>query len=156
MKKISLLLLAVVALGACKKDDSNPTPSASKTDLLTAKNWRISSQSSTTVTSGKSTTTDEYASSPACERDDFTKFSANKMLVVDEGATKCNTSDPQTQSGSWDFNSDQTKLNLSSPTYGGLLIPLDIIELSSTTLHLRYTDTSSSGTSTEDITFTAF
>jgi hypothetical protein len=155
MKKLSFLLLAAIALGGCKKDDNSPS-SPSKADLLTAKNWRISAQKSISTVGTQTFTTDEYAASPACERDNFAKFNTNKSVVFDEGASKCDTSDPQTESGTWDFNSDQTKLNLNDPSLGGVIIPFDIVELSATTLHIRYTNSASGASSTEDVTFTAF
>ncbi|MDO7885897.1 lipocalin family protein [Hymenobacter cheonanensis] len=161
MKKLSLLFLAALALGSCKKNDDNSPSSASKTDLLTAKSWRISAQTySVAVNSGTPTVSDEYASSPACERDNFLKFNTNKSLTADEGATKCSPSDPQTQSGSWDLTTNDTKLTLADPSQGGIPIPFDIVDLSATTLHLRYAATVSLGgvstTSVNDITFTAF
>lgn len=159
MKKLSLLLLAALALGSCKKSDTSPaTPS--KTDLLTAKSWRLSADKITSTVGTTSNTTDEYASSPACERDNFIKFNTNKTATFDEGPTKCNTPDPQTESGTWDFNSDGTKLTLTDPSGSGLAIQEDILELTATTLRLRITSSYSTGgvtaTSTEETTYTAF
>jgi hypothetical protein len=163
MRKISLLLLVAVTLGACKKDSEN-TPTTSKTDLLAAKSWRISTQtssfSSSNINNGTPVTTDEYAASSACERDNFIKFNTNKTLVVDEGASRCDTSDPQTQNGTWDFNSDQTKLTMIDPSQGSVPIQFDIVELSASKLQLRYSYSYSSGgisaTQTENVTFSAF
>ena len=160
MKYFFLLALGVVALGACKKD-SEPAPgSSSRTDLLTAKNWRLSAYTSTYTAGGVSVPTDEFAAMSACERDNFAKFSANKSVVFDEGATKCDPTDPQTETGSWDFNGDQTKLTIPVPQLGGTPLPLDIVDLSATTLHLRYSYTYSTGgvsySQAEDLTFTAF
>lgn len=161
MKKLSILFLAALALGSCKKNDDNSPSSASKTDLLTAKNWRISAQTySVAVSNGTPTVSDEYANSAACERDNFLKFNTNKSLTADEGATKCSPSDPQTQSGTWDLTTNDTKLTLADPSQGGVPIPFDVVALSATTLHLRYAATVSLGgtstTSVNDITFTAF
>lgn len=161
MKKLSLLFLAVLALGSCKKNDSN-SPTPSKTDLLTAKNWRLTADktTSTSSVSPNSVVTDEYATSPACERDNFIKFNTNKTAVYDEGATKCSTSDPQTASAAWDFNSDATKLTFTDPSGSGLSIQEDILELTATTLRLRVTSSYTAGgitaTSTEETTYTAF
>ena len=161
MKKLSLLLLLAATIGGCKKDSET---SPGKADLLVAKSWRISAQtssfSSSSINNGAVVVTDEYASSAACERDNFIKFSANKTLVADEGATRCSTSDPQTQSGTWDFNSDQTKLSLLDPSQASIAIPFDVVELSASTLHIRYSYSYSSGgisaTQVEDITFKSF
>ena len=162
MRKASLLLLLAAALGSCKKDnETTPTASASKADLLVAKSWRISAETSTyTVTGSTPIITNEYAGAATCERDDFLKFNANKTAVFDEGATKCNTSDPQTQNGTWDLTTNDTKLSLLDPSQGSIAFPFDVITLSANTLQLRYSYSYSSGgisaTQTRDVTFTAF
>ncbi len=160
MKKLSLFLFVAVTLGACKKDNENtPTP-PSRTELLTAKNWRISGHTSTTVSNGTTIKKDEYAASPACERDDFTKFNASKVVVYDQGASKCDASDPQTENGAWDINKDETKLTVASPALASLALPCDIVELTATTLHIRFVIPIPGGTATDsetdDVTFTAF
>lgn len=166
MKKVFLLMLGVASLSACKKD-SEPTPTASsRTDLLLAKNWRLSAQTTTftsAATNGIPAMTnvaDVYATyyGDACKRDNSLKFNSNKTIVMDEGATKCSASDPQTQAGTWNFNSDETKLTLVDPAQGGTLQPFDVVELSATTLRLRHIIVTNGGvlvTSTNDITFTA-
>jgi hypothetical protein len=149
MIKPLLFVLGVASLGACKKNNET-SPEASRTELLTTKSWRLSASTITTGTSVK----DEYATSEACERDNFIKFNTNKSVVVDEGATRCDPADMQTQTSTWDFNSDQTKLTI--PVYAGVIIAADIVELSATTLRVRYTDTSNAPTETYDYVFNSF
>jgi hypothetical protein len=151
-----LLPLAMgLSLTACKKD-SETTPAPTKSELLTAKNWRVSAAVTTTkVGTAATTTVDDYAGSPACEKDDFIKFEANKTLVANGGTVLC-PGDPQTASGAWDFNSDQTKLTLGVGSTG-LVGQYDLAELSATTLKISTTDTSTPGTvETSTITFTSF
>lgn len=149
MKKLSFLLLGALALGSCKKSNDNSPASPSKTDLLTAKNWRITMA---TVT---------LAGSPLpgaiekCSLDDFLKFSADKSLVHDEGATKCDPTDPQTDKGTWSMPSD-AKLTVALPSSSYPDGTFDIKELSATTMHLYMSDTQSGVTLTYDLTFTAF
>ena len=149
-KKLFLSLLVTASLGACKKEQASVAPS--RTYLLTAKNWR---KTAWTITSGSAAPTDVYAQLPACERDDFYKFNADKSLVRDAGATRCNMADPQTRPGTWNFNSDQTVLTLADAS-GNSPAANEVLELSATTLHLRTSRTSGTTTSTGDITFTAF
>jgi hypothetical protein len=149
MIKPFLFVLGVAALGACKKNNET-SPEASRTELLTTKSWRMSAATTTKGT----VKTDEYAATQACERDNLIKFNTNKSVVVDEGATRCDPADPQTQISTWDFNNDQTKLTI--PISPGLSIAADIVELSATTLHVRYIDTSTSPTETYDYVFTSF
>lgn len=76
MKKPLLLALACLVLGACKKDNS-----ASRTYLLTSKNWRVSAATQTLVVNGQPVVTDTYATYPACARDDFYRFGSNNLVV---------------------------------------------------------------------------
>jgi len=159
MKKLLLFGLAAASLSACKKE-SQTTPSPSKTELLTAKNWRLTAYTSTVTVTGNSSSTNTgniYALLSACQKDNFFKFNTDKTLVEDEGSIVCiNT--PQKTSYTWEFSSDQTRLLVTSPVstddFG------TITELSSTTLRLRNTDiVTANGTTTttvDDATYTAF
>jgi len=161
MKKLFLIALAVSSLSACKKDSEN---SPSKTDLLTSKKWRITAdtETSTTTITGSApvtTTTNQYATTAACEKDNYTQFNNNKTLVLDEGASKCSSNDPQQTTGTWDLSSDQTKLTVGvSGTTG--TNTLDVLELTASTLRLRqsysYTTTGATYSGTSETTFTSF
>ncbi|RZK88719.1 MAG: hypothetical protein EOO62_37255 [Hymenobacter sp.] len=150
MKKLCLLLGAIAVLGACKKDsDSDPSPATSRTDLLTAKPW----QASTVNLSLNGVPLPSSQVVSACQLDNTYKFNADKTLVVDEGATKCNTTDPQTQTGTWAFtNNDQNKLTIAVPNsaFNG---NFDIKALSSSTLQLTTTQSLNGLTYTIDATF---
>lgn len=150
VKKLSLLILATLALGSCKKNDNTtPTPVATRADMLTAKNWRVT------------TATVTLAGVPlpgylqACSLDDFLKFSADKTLVHDEGASKCDPADAQKDNGTWSMPSD-AKLTIALPNSSYPDGTFDIKELSATTMHLYLSDTQLGVPSTIDITFTAF
>ncbi|KAB2917679.1 MAG: hypothetical protein F9K23_04665 [Bacteroidetes bacterium] len=109
--QIKLMLVAVAALAltatSCKKDaDENPTPSPApaptKTQLLTAKSWRM--------TSMKVGTMDYIGFLPACQKDDFMTFKTNFTVIDDEGATKCDPSDPQVETSAWSFINNETAI----------------------------------------------
>jgi hypothetical protein len=69
-----------------------------------------------------------------CELDDIYRFNSNKTFTVEEGATKCNTTDPQIkESGPWRFNAAETKLYLGTDS-------VEVIELTSSVLHLRFNE----------------
>jgi hypothetical protein len=149
------------ALGSCKKDTETMF---SKTDLLAVKSWRIVAQSSTysnsTINSGKAITTNQYAAKSSCERDNFFKFSSTGTLVLDEGETKCDSSAPQKQHGSWSFSGDQTRMTLQDPSQGIPMGTFEVVSLSHSKLELRYSSSYSSGgisaTQTEAVTLMAF
>lgn len=126
MKKIraSLLLITILAVAGCSKETN-----ITKTDLL-SKAWKYKTFSAV----AGALTIDVLSTLQPCELDDIYRFNSNKTYTVEEGATKCNSSDPQIkESGSWRFNAAETKLYLGTDS-------VDIIDLTSTSLHLRFTD----------------
>lgn len=146
MKKLLLLLGTTTVLSACKKSGDSPT--SSRTDLLTAKSWRLSTA---TVTAGgfpvpSSTFIQD------CNKDDSFKFNVDKTLVQDAGASKCNPTDPQTLTGTWALNSDQSKLTISIPN-SPLNGEAEVRELTSTTLRIYGTPSLSGVPLTLDATF---
>ena len=154
MKKLSLLLLAAVALGSCKKNDDNSPSAPSKTDLLTAKNWRPVTANITVTVAGQ---TVPFGNLDTCSKDDFLKFNTDKSLVHDAGATKCDASDPQTEKGTWSMPSD-AKLTVTLPASSSLPVDgtFDVKELTATDLHLTSTQTQNGGSYTIDITMKSF
>jgi hypothetical protein len=153
MSKLTPFLLLVAALAACKKDNASGLP---RTDLLTAHKWRLTAQTTTVVSNGTTTVTDEYAKLAACQRDNFTQFNPDNTLVIHEGATTCNPQSPQTWDGDWEYvNGDQNKLRFSAYV-SSYRAPFDILELSATTLRLRNGQSNSLNSSTNDMTLTAF
>lgn len=152
MKNIFLFVLSVglVVLSACKKE-SEGTPS--KTELLTAKNWRLTAYTSTVTVTGSSsstTTRDMYAPLLTCQKDDFFKFNADKTFVSDEGPIGCGTPPPK-PTYTWAFNSDQTKIIITTPAS-----PVDfgtITDLSATILRVPNTGiVTANGTTTTTTT----
>jgi hypothetical protein len=144
MKKAYLLLIGLAALGACNKN-SEPAPAPSRTDLLTTPKWKISTG---TVSLGTNSFPINVVL-PTCYNDDTFKFNTDKTVVDDAGATKCNATDPQTQTGSWSFaNSEQTQMQLTVPNTP-LNGTFDIKELTSNSLRL----TGTLSGATVDVTF---
>jgi hypothetical protein len=116
MKKQFVLLttaLAVFALtfSSCKKDSDNPSPTnntpapaPTKTQLLTANSWKATSM----VSMGF----DFFPHMSACEKDNFLTIKADGTYIEDEGATKCDPTDPQTSNGLWKFVNNQSAIVL--------------------------------------------
>ena len=154
-----LFMIAIsltVVFSACKKDKEDDAKT--KTELLTASNWKMTASTvnpempvydddgNIIGTSG-----DEFAQMEPCFKDDFTKFNTDFTVNFDEGPTKCDDSDPQTVSGTWTFKSNETMLTV---TQDGFTQDVNILELTSTTLKLQYSDSWESETYTFTITFT--
>jgi hypothetical protein len=122
--RLPLLMLALFAVAGCGKD-----PVITKTDLI-SKAWKYK----TFTAAAGALTLDVLSQMQPCELDDIYRFTTNKTFTVEEGATKCNASDPQIkESGPWRFNTAETKLYLGTDS-------VDVIELTSTVLHLRFNE----------------
>jgi hypothetical protein len=111
-----LLSITVLSLNACQKKDNNGTTNqlSAKTQLLIKANW-ILVDNETKVGAG-GTWGSNYQGFYACRKDDFLKFNSDNTGVSDEGATKCNTTDPQTAPFSWNFSENETKLTFQNTT----------------------------------------
>jgi hypothetical protein len=107
MKKILFLVsVLAIAVSGCKKDDD-----PSNTDKLTGKAWKVKSITvDPAISFGGTLITDIFSQLDDCDKDNTSTFNADKTYLDDEGATKCNPLDPQTTSGTWAFNSDETVL----------------------------------------------
>ena len=141
MRNSFLLLLLAGALAACKKEAS-PAP-ASKTDLLTAKNWRLTAATTVSIASSGNTTTDNYATEPLCARDNFRTYQRDNAVVFDEGPTTCNPASPQTTAIPWAWQDNETTLVHTVSTLSGTgpstaPVKYQVVELTASTLHLRY------------------
>ncbi len=77
----------------------------SRAELLVNRNWRLTAE---TEQIGGWQPTDVFASYQACEKDNFIRFEGNGQLKMDEGATKCSPSDPQTTFMNYYFNGYST------------------------------------------------
>jgi hypothetical protein len=126
--------------------------------MLTAKRWRLTAHNS----SFNQTPTDEYAQLGACQQDNLLQFNPDQTIIIDEGATKCNSADPQTRVAMWSMNYDGYTLLapyglLSSDYNSSLEMPsLIIMELTSTTLRLGYNYYSRGYGGSREFKYTAF
>ena len=156
---ISLVLFAFVISG-CKKDKKEtptPTPALTKTQMITAKPWKVTAVTVSPAIDwdGQGTmVTDIYSQMDACEKDDLVKFNTNGSYTLEEGTSVCVTGDPQVyETGTWAFNSNETALTI-TPS-GSTVYSYDIVSLSSTTL--TYNEIYNDGTTnyTYTVTMTA-
>lgn len=138
MRKLLFLAILVVFIGsmsACKKD--------SKTDILTGSSWKITAM---TVNPGiedpltQTTITDFYNSIyyPSCAKDNFMTFNEDGTSVSDEGSTKCTATDPQTSTGTWAFNSDETQITFEAGTDDEIVY--NISEMSDDMIKVSYSE----------------
>ena len=76
---------------------------------------------------------DFYAQLDNCSKDDLEKYNTNNTVTYDEGPTKCDPTDPQTQTSPWSFNSDETILTVDGESY-------KILTLTSTQLKMSFSE----------------
>jgi hypothetical protein len=136
MKKIIISLgLIIIGAAVCTSCNKSDDATADDTTLLMNKNWKVTGCVVSPAVNGN---TDMYAMAPACSKDDTYRFNANNVHVFDEGATKCFASDPQTISGTWNYNNITKKLWFHSQSTADITVT----ELTATTLKGTAKDTS--------------
>lgn len=138
MKKILFGFLAatLICFNSCKKDDGGGN--TDKTAILTSGKWQLTAQSTlTTKNAVAQPINDEYADLDGCERDDFMQLRSDKNIIMDEGASKCDPTDPQIYTvGTWSLLANDTKLRQSNVM---VTIDWDIEQLDDNTLKISTT-----------------
>jgi hypothetical protein len=122
---ISVLLVATLFFSACKKSSSHPK---TNTDFLTQASWKFDN--------AKAGGADVSSSLQTCQKDNVLTFSTNGTGSLDEGATKCTSTDPQTNPFDWNFASNETVLHVSTVLFAGGSSDFTIVTLNDTQLVL--------------------
>lgn len=134
-----IAILFLVTGISCSKNNDNPP---SKTALLTSSNWKLVAQTYHGDYDGDGTVDavdyNMYADFEACEKDNFMKFNTDGSGIADEGPSKCDAADPQTETVEWLFKENETILKIQQ---GFIALDFKILELTSSTLKLEFTDT---------------
>ena len=101
-------LAVVVGLTSCGDDDDNG-PAQNRTELLTAKTWRMTNLEG--QVNGQTTSYWNFVFD-ACEQDDESKFNADGTYVLTDTGEECSPDNSET--GTWAFNADQTVLTVAT------------------------------------------
>jgi hypothetical protein len=136
----SLLFVSALTLlmGSCKKETTNPTPAQTNTDHLTTSAWKHESSGVDTDKDGSINVplATLGVTLPACRLDNLLTFKKDNTAMADEGATKCNDSDPQSTNFNWSFADNEKSLNISGNVFPELNGKFNIKTLTNTTLTL--------------------
>lgn len=132
IKNISIALsLVLVTLFSCKKSEVVVSPKT-KTEFLagtSSKSWK----NTKAIAANGGLTIDLVNSQPTCVVDNILTFSTTKTYEIREGATKCNTADPDlVLKANWGFNADETKFTVDKISFQGRQfdnVSFDIVEL---------------------------
>lgn len=108
-KIATLLLFTAASLSACKKDKDEPK---SRTALLTEKAWLYVDYGRDDNNDGVLSKDESYVES--CEVDDSFKFNTDGTLVEHDNTTRCDASDPESNTMKWSFQNNETELLLST------------------------------------------
>jgi hypothetical protein len=140
---LAIVLLLSLFFAACKK--SSGDKAKTNTVLITQTSWKFDN--------AKVSGVDVSSLLQACETDNILTFSTAGTGTVDEGATKCNSSDPQTNPFTWNFASNETVLHISAVLFTGGSSDFNIVTLNDTQLVLSQNITVSGSTQNAVVTF---
>jgi Lipocalin-like domain len=70
------------------------------------------------------------------KKDNTATFQTDGKFVTDEGATKCDPTDPQTSTATYTLSSDQKVITIKD---SGISLDFKIVEISATTLKMEFT-----------------
>jgi Lipocalin-like domain len=132
MKTInSMLIIAVLAIitgsVGCKKEEVVATIDTKA--ILTSGKWKLTAQ----TTDGK----DSYSSIDACDKDNTETYSTDGKVTVDQGAVKCDATDPQVQVYTYALSADNKIINIKG---GPFDLNFTILEINATTIKYESKD----------------
>jgi len=125
--------MLLISQSACKKESNN---FKTNTQLITEKSWILVSYR---YNFNNGPWIDGFVTIPNCQKDNELSFQSTLNYLIDEGATKCNSSDPQIfQQGTWYFTRNETRLG-SGYTNSNSIV--DIVLLDDTSFKTSRKDT---------------
>ena len=114
--------LIIIVITACSKDKVSTMPPMSSKDstaiFLQSGYWKFTFFNITPALNG---VTDGLSVQPPCLRDNLWQYAANGIFYIDEGETKCNDADVQTQQGTWNYDEVSSVLTFKTATIDFLL-----------------------------------
>lgn len=115
-KLIILTCFLALILPSCKKDKKSKT----RTELLTSGSWHVTAYIVDPAIDWDGDGTKEsdiYAIMEPCVKDNRTTFTTDGKGQLDEGATRCNSDDPQVTSIVWSFDEREELLKVQGTDY---------------------------------------
>lgn len=120
---------SLLAFSSCKKDSVK-----TKADLLTASAWKYSGAQYDLDNNGTGDGSLPAGVIQTCDLDNIVTFKADKTGVLDEGATKCDPSTPQTRTFSWALSNNDTQLDVTGVIFTGIQSSFKVVELTDSKL----------------------
>jgi hypothetical protein len=99
-------------LASCASSDEKAGNGDLRSELID-KDWKLAEATVTPAISLDGTAvTDWYSTMSPCSRDDLVRFKGDGKLMLNDGATKCNASDPQITIGAWEIDNQSKQVVL--------------------------------------------
>lgn len=130
-----LAFLSLVVLGSCQKEDGGTTPKT-KQELIASSAWKYNDAKIDSDNNGTGDLALPAGIIEACQTDGTLTFTANGTGTVDEGPTKCNSTDPQTIPFTWNLGTNESVINFSSAVFAGVGGDFKIVSLTDAELVL--------------------
>lgn len=142
MKLLSIIALvfSLSILVGCEKDESSSS-TKTKTELITSKPWKYNDAKIDTDNNGTGDVALPAGFVEACQIDNTITFSTGGAGTIDEGATKCDVTDPQSIPFTWMFTSNETIITFSSAVFAGIGGDFKLVSLTETELVISQTVT---------------
>ena len=135
MKKGILIAAGIIGLGlaACKKSDNGKA--VTKVDLITSTTWKIDTIGFDNDANGQIDMA-VPGGFKSCELDNTIMFKSDSTGIFDEGASKCQTTDPQSTPFTWYFKQADSVIHIEGNLQGNLAGDTKVLTLSNTSLIL--------------------
>lgn len=119
MKKYVLSALAIgFIIYGCKKDDDDKDVTKERVQFITSATWKYDTVGIDTNKDGKPDQPLTGVSLEKCDTDNTITFKSDSTGLLSEGATKCNSSDPQNTPFTWYFKEKGTVLYTPDQIFG--------------------------------------
>lgn len=119
MKKYALTALAIgFIIYGCKKDDDDKDVTKERVQFITSATWKYDTVGIDTNKDGKPDQPLTGVSLEKCDTDNTITFKSDSTGALNEGATKCNSGDPQSTPFTWYFKEKGTILYTPDQIFG--------------------------------------
>ena len=129
-----MLLIGGFCLTACKKDDDKAKTNTEKISLAA---WKYDKAEIDANKDGTGDFPVPDSEIEACERDNLITFKADNTGTIDEGPSKCNSTDPQSMPFSWAFKTNETVINFPTAIVAGVDGDVTIVSLTESAMVLK-------------------
>ena len=135
-QSLLVVLIGSMCFTACSKDSSE-NKEKTNTDKLTLAAWKYDKAMLDINKDGTGDIPIPDSELEACERDNLITFKADNTGTIDEGPSKCSSTDPQSLGFTWTFKNNETILNFPTAIVAGVDGDVTIVSLSETSMVLK-------------------